>query len=62
MRTEISAKFRPSGIKAELAAVGFRTLKFWTDPDGDFGLTLAEPARPQDGRLRRVLPHFGESR
>jgi L-histidine N-alpha-methyltransferase len=62
MRTEISAKFRPSGIKAELAAAGFRTLKFWTDPDGDFGLTLAEPARPQDGRLRRVLPHFGESR
>jgi L-histidine Nalpha-methyltransferase len=61
MRTEISAKFRKEGIKAELAAAGFRTLEFWTDPDGDFGLTLAE--LPQPGRARRrVLPHFGEAR
>ena len=42
MRTEVSAKFRPAGIRAELAGAGFRTLRFWTDPDGDFGLTLAE--------------------
>jgi L-histidine Nalpha-methyltransferase len=42
MRTEVSAKFRPAGIRAELAGTGFRTLKFWTDPDCDFGLTLAE--------------------
>jgi uncharacterized SAM-dependent methyltransferase len=62
MRTEVSAKFRPSGIRAELAGAGFRTLKFWTDPDGDFGLTLAELAGPQDGRFRRVLPRFGETR
>jgi L-histidine Nalpha-methyltransferase len=41
MRTEISAKFRPEGIAAELAAAGFRTLRFWSDPAGDFGLTLA---------------------
>jgi L-histidine Nalpha-methyltransferase len=61
MRTEISAKFRPAGIRAELAGAGFRTLKFWTGPDGDFWLTLAELAAPQDGRLRRVLPHFGDS-
>jgi L-histidine Nalpha-methyltransferase len=60
MRTEISAKFRPAGIRAELAAAGFRTLRFWTDQDGDFGLTLAEPA--QDSRIRRALPHLGESR
>jgi L-histidine N-alpha-methyltransferase len=46
MRTEVSAKFRPAGIRAELAGAGFRTLKFWTDPDGDFGLTLAELAGP----------------
>ncbi len=42
MRTEISAKFRPEKIEAELAAVGLRTIRFWTDPDGDFGLTLAQ--------------------
>jgi L-histidine Nalpha-methyltransferase len=42
MRTEISAKFRREKVDAELAAVGLRTLRFWTDPDGDFGLTLAQ--------------------
>jgi L-histidine N-alpha-methyltransferase len=42
MRTEISAKFRPDGIAAELAAAGLKTLEFWTDPAGDFGLTLAQ--------------------
>ena len=42
MRTEISAKFRRGKIEAELAAVGLRTIRFWTDPDGDFGLTLAQ--------------------
>jgi L-histidine N-alpha-methyltransferase len=44
MRTEISAKFRPAGIAAELAAAGLQTMAFWTDPDGDFGLTLARLA------------------
>ena len=43
LRTEISAKFRRSSIEAELAAVGLRTLRFWTDRRGDFGLLLAEP-------------------
>jgi L-histidine Nalpha-methyltransferase len=42
MRTEISAKFRRERIEAELAAAGLKTLRFWTDPDGDFGLTLAQ--------------------
>ncbi|MBY8874730.1 L-histidine N(alpha)-methyltransferase [Micromonospora sp. PLK6-60] len=41
LRTEISAKFRPAGIAAELAAAGFVTHDFWTDPDGLFGVTLA---------------------
>jgi L-histidine Nalpha-methyltransferase len=41
LRTEISAKFRREKIEAELAAAGLRTLRFWTDPRGDFGLTLA---------------------
>jgi L-histidine N-alpha-methyltransferase len=42
LRTEISAKFRRDSIQAELAAVGLRTLQFWTDPAGDFGLMLAQ--------------------
>jgi L-histidine N-alpha-methyltransferase len=45
LRTEISAKFRPDKIEAELAAAGLQTLRFWTDPAADFGLTLAQPAR-----------------
>jgi L-histidine N-alpha-methyltransferase len=42
MRTEISAKFRPEQVRAELAAADLPTVQFWTDPDGDFGLTLAQ--------------------
>ncbi|WP_235498181.1 MULTISPECIES: L-histidine N(alpha)-methyltransferase [unclassified Frankia] len=44
MRTEISAKFTLEGIRAELAAAGLGTSAQWTDPDGDFALTLAVPA------------------
>jgi L-histidine N-alpha-methyltransferase len=42
MRTEISAKFRPDAVEAELAAAGLKTLRFWTDATSDFGLTLAQ--------------------
>ena len=45
LRTEISAKFRRERIEAELATAGMRAVRFWTDRRGDFGLTLAEPAR-----------------
>ena len=41
LRTEISAKFRPEGVARELRAVGLEVLRFWTDADGDFGLSLA---------------------
>jgi L-histidine N-alpha-methyltransferase len=41
LRTEVSAKFRPETVEAELSAVGLSTVRFWTDPDDDFGLTLA---------------------
>jgi dimethylhistidine N-methyltransferase len=44
LRTEISAKFRPAGVAAELDRVGLAVVQFWADPDGDFGLTLAAPA------------------
>jgi L-histidine Nalpha-methyltransferase len=42
LRTEISAKFRREKIEAELAAAGLRMHRFWTDPDADFALTLAQ--------------------
>jgi L-histidine Nalpha-methyltransferase len=41
LRTEISAKFRRSGVAAELAAAGFALDQWWTDPGGDFGLSLS---------------------
>jgi len=44
LHTEISAKFRPDGIAAELRAAGLETVEFWTDSAGDFGLTLARLA------------------
>ena len=44
MRTEISAKFRPDRLAAEINAAGLATVRFWTDNAGDFGLTLAAPA------------------
>lgn len=41
MRTEVSAKFRLSGIAGELETVGLDVVSFWTDAAADFGLTLA---------------------
>ncbi|MFB4280551.1 L-histidine N(alpha)-methyltransferase [Nonomuraea sp. MTCD27] len=42
MRTEISAKFRPEGLREELEAAGFHVRRRYTDPAGDFTLILAE--------------------
>ena len=41
MLTEVSCKFRPDGVSAELAGVGLRGTRWWTDAAGDFGLSLA---------------------
>jgi L-histidine N-alpha-methyltransferase len=43
MRTEISAKFRRERIEAELAAAGLALVAWWTDPGGDFALSLSAP-------------------
>jgi L-histidine N-alpha-methyltransferase len=43
LRTEISAKFTPRRLAAELAAVGLAPVELYTDPDALFGLTLARP-------------------
>ena len=44
VRTEISAKFTPERVEAELDRAGFALRRFFTDPDGDFGLSLATRA------------------
>jgi L-histidine N-alpha-methyltransferase len=44
MRTEVSAKFREAGVRAELAAADLSMRSWWTDEGGQFGLSLAVPA------------------
>jgi L-histidine N-alpha-methyltransferase len=46
MRTEISSKFRRAGVEGELAVAGLRLTHWWTDPAGDFALSLSVPAQP----------------
>ena len=41
MLTEVSCKFRPEGVAAELADAGLRRTHWWTDRAGDFGLSLS---------------------
>ncbi len=41
MRTEISAKFRPQGVEAELADAGLDLVELWTDDAGDYALSLS---------------------
>ena len=41
MLTEVSCKFRRSGVDAELAAAGLERIHWWTDEAGDFGLSLS---------------------
>lgn len=41
MLTEVSCKFRSAGVCAELEKVGLQQRNWWTDPNSDFGLTLA---------------------
>jgi L-histidine N-alpha-methyltransferase len=44
MRTEVSAKFRETGARAELAFAGLEMRSWWTDEAGQFGLSLSSPA------------------
>jgi L-histidine Nalpha-methyltransferase len=44
MRTEISTKFTVGGVADELAQAGMAVAGRWTDPAGDYLLTLARPA------------------
>ena len=42
--TEISAKFRRERIESELRQAGFEPAAWWTDPAGDFGVSLSVAA------------------
>jgi L-histidine N-alpha-methyltransferase len=44
LQTEISAKFRPEGVRAMLEEAGFDPVRTWTDPESRFMLTLAAAA------------------
>ena len=44
LRTEISAKFLPGGVRGWLEATGFTFTRSWTDSDHRFALTLATAA------------------
>nr|WP_202559402.1 L-histidine N(alpha)-methyltransferase [Streptomyces sp. SID5914] len=41
LRTEVSAKFRREGVRAELAAAGLDLAHWWTDAEGRFALSLS---------------------
>ncbi|MFF7546353.1 L-histidine N(alpha)-methyltransferase [Streptomyces canus] len=41
LHTEISAKFRKEGVRAELSAVGLELAHWWTDSEGRFALSLS---------------------
>lgn len=43
LRTETSAKFRRTGVEAELAAAGLEMVRWWTDDAGDFAASLSFP-------------------
>lgn len=45
MRTEVSAKFQPQQVGAELAGAGLELVDWWTDSAGDFALSLSTPSR-----------------
>lgn len=42
LHTEVSAKFRPARVAAELADAGFALNKWWTDREGRFGVSLSQ--------------------
>jgi L-histidine N-alpha-methyltransferase len=44
MRTEISAKFTVDQVARELRRAGLQVMGRWTDPAGDYLITLARPA------------------
>jgi L-histidine Nalpha-methyltransferase len=50
MRTEVSAKFRRERLERELEAAGLTPLRWWTDPEGAFALSLSHVSPDQTRR------------
>jgi L-histidine N-alpha-methyltransferase len=46
LRTEVSAKFRRERVTDELTAAGLQLRSWWTDPLGEYALSLATKATP----------------
>jgi len=46
LRTEISAKFRQERVVDELTTAGLQPVAWWTDPHGDYALSLATKPTP----------------
>lgn len=44
LRTEVSAKFRRDRVETELGQAGLRLQRWWTDPAGDYAVSLSVPA------------------
>ena len=53
MRTEISAKFTPERLRGDLAAAGLSLVRWLTDDDGLFALTLSRPTASAASAVRR---------
>jgi L-histidine N-alpha-methyltransferase len=49
MRTEISAKFTPQRLERDLSAAGLELVRWFTDPDELFALTLSRLDAGSDG-------------
>ena len=48
MRTEISAKFTAERLEGDLSAAGLELVRWFTDPDELFALTLSRAIAPTD--------------
>jgi L-histidine Nalpha-methyltransferase len=49
MRTEVSAKFTRTRVERELHAAGLELVAWWTDPGGDFAVSLSRRSTVDDG-------------
>ena len=54
MRTEISAKFTAERLEGDLLASGMELVRWFTDPDELFALTLSRVAADATRRVRRI--------
>ncbi len=56
MRTEISAKFTPERLEGDLSAAGMELVRWFTDPEELFALTLSRVARSDRPAILRPRP------